>query len=447
MNLAEMRARINAASTELGTLVKKDDRGADDEGRIDALIAEINELGPKIERAVTIDATLASTSKYAESRGRVSGMLPAEGAEERQQQATKADRRSVGQRFAESDQLKRAVQTGSRSSEPMEVGSFYHRHAAAIQHNETMGPEDVRALVYTGTLPGEFIQPQVVPGFFRGDLLQGTVRDVLINGQTTSDAITFFRETAFTNNAAAVAEATATTGTTGLKPESALTFEQATAPIVTIAHWIPITRQTLQDAAQMQTYVEQRLLDGLRLRESDQLLNGSGTGANMTGLRNTTGVQYLDNTVTTGYWAVNPVNDAGTDNENFNRLLRAKRLVRTVGRAVASFITLNPADLEGFLNRTDAQRQYFGGGPFQGTAIPTMWGLRVVEDENLAAGEAIVGDGRMAAVWDRMQAQILIDTIDDQFVRNMLTILAEERLGLTVFRPQAFVRCQLAAFA
>ncbi|MDQ3541814.1 MAG: phage major capsid protein, partial [Chloroflexota bacterium] len=200
------------------------------------------------------------------------------------------------------------------------------------------------------------------------------------------------------------------------------------------------------DAAQMQTYVEQRLLDGLRLRESDQLLNGSGTGANMNGLLNTTGVQNLDNTATTGYWATNPVNDNGTDNENYNRLLRAKRLIRTVGRAVASFIALNPADLEGFLNRTDAQRQYFGGGPFAGTNIPTMWGLRVVEDENLAAGMALVGDGRMAAVWDRMQAQILIDTIDDQFVRNMLTILAEERLGLTVFRPQAFARCFLAAF-
>jgi hypothetical protein len=50
----------------------------------------------------------------------------------------------------------------------------------------------------------------------------------------------------------------------------------------------------------------------------------------------------------------------------------------------------------------------------------------------------------MAAVWDRMQAQILVDTIDDQFVRNMLTLLAEERLALTVFRPAAFAEVALA---
>jgi hypothetical protein len=43
-----------------------------------------------------------------------------------------------------------------------------------------------------------------------------------------------------------------------------------------------------------------------------------------------------------------------------------------------------------------------------------------------------------------MQAQILVDTIDDQFIRNMLTILAEERLALTVFRPAAFAVVDLA---
>ncbi|MDQ3539393.1 MAG: phage major capsid protein, partial [Chloroflexota bacterium] len=252
----ELRDRINAIATEMSALAQKDERSHDEDTRLDQLIAEFNELGPKLEREQGIVDAANEAAKLGQSRGRVSGIVPPAGVEARQQQAEQVDRRSVGQRFAQSEQLKRAIQAGSRSSEPMDVGSFYHRHAAAIQHDESMGPEDVRALVYTGALPGEYIQPQVVPGFFRGDLLQGTVRDVLINGQTTSDAITFFRETAFTNSAAAVAEATATTGTTGLKPESAITFEQATAPIVTVAHWIPITRQTLQDAAQMQTYVE-----------------------------------------------------------------------------------------------------------------------------------------------------------------------------------------------
>ncbi len=432
--LIEYRERMTALLTELKELQLKNERGADDESRMDALLAEANELGPKMQREERASSATEGLDALTKSAGR---QVPGDGrATEQGQQQEKRETRSLGQRFAESDQVQKYQ--GEKRGQPYDVGSFYTRHA--VQHNEAMEPQELRALIHTGAFTADMIPSQIVPGFFRGEDLQGTLRDVLINGQTTSDAIIFFRELVFTNNAAGVAQATATAGATGLKPESALTFEQATAPVVTIAHWIPITRQTLQDAAQMQTYVEQRLLDGLRLEESDQLLNGTGT-PDLQGILGTSGVQALDGAYFTG----TPVKDAGTGNENFNRIMRGRTRIRTVGRARASFVVLNPVNLEAFLTTTDGNRQYFGAGPFSGTGIANLWGLRVVEDENLAAGTALVGDGRMAAVWDRMQAQILIDTINDQFVRNMLTILAEERLALTVFRPAAFARVTLTA--
>jgi hypothetical protein len=437
--LVELRERMAGALKELGELQNKETRTADDESRIDTLLAEVNDLGPKILREQKIADATGTRAQYEQPAGRkVPGNgQPAEGAKA----AEERDTRSWGQRFAESDQVK--DYSGRGKGQPFEVGTFYPKHQA--QHRDGMGPQEVRALIQTGAFPADYISPTMVPGFFRGDDLQGSLRDVLINGQTDSDAILFFRELAYTNNAAGVPQATNTSAAAetpvnaSVKPESALTFEQATAPVVTIAHWIPITRQTLQDASQMQTYVEQRLLDGLRLEESSQLLNGNGTN-DLVGLLNTTDVQDLDQTYFTGA----AVNDAGQDNENFNRILRARTLIRTVGRARANFVVLNPTDLENFLTFTDGQRQYFGAGPFSATGIASLWGMRVVEDENLTAGSALVGDGRMAAVWDRMQAQILIDTIDDQFIRNMLTILAEERLALTVFRPQAFAVVDLA---
>jgi HK97 family phage major capsid protein len=443
--LADLRGRMNVVASEMSALAQKDERSADEESTLDTLLAEFNDLGPKIEREAAIDAAAKSAKSNGESRGRVAGTLPTPGAEEREQAERKIDRRSLGQRFAESEQVADYNKFGGKRSNPFDAGSFYHRDAAVLTHHEDMSPQELRALIQTGDLPASYIQPQFVPGFFRGDDLQPGVRDVLINGTTTSDAIVYFRELLFTNNAAGVAQATATTGTTGLKPESAITFEQDTAPVVTIAHWIPITRQTLQDAAQLRTYVEQRLLDGLRLEESDQLLNGTGT-ADLDGILNTTGIQDLDDTGATGsYFFDNPVADAGSPNENFNRILRAKTLVRTVGRARASFAVVNPTDNEIFLTATNANQNYYGPGPFSGNGVPNLWGLRVVEDENIAAGTVLVGDGRMAAVWDRMQAQILVDTINDQFIRNMLTLLAEERLALTVFRPAAFAVVALAA--
>jgi HK97 family phage major capsid protein len=436
--LIEYRERFHAALKELGELQAKDERSADDETRIDALLAEANDLGPKIQREEQMESRSADLAKLNESAGRKTpgNGVPKDG----EQEAAKIDRRSLGQRFAESEQLKGLKEHGGKRSQPFtDIRSFWHRDDAQLQHTEATSPAELRALIQTGGLPADYISAQQVPGFFRGEDLQGTLRSVLINGTTTSDAIVYFRELLFTNAAAGVAQATATAGASGLKPESAITFEQDTAPVVTIAHWIPITRQTLEDAGQIRTYVEQRLLDGLRLAESDMLLNGAGA-PDLDGLLTETGVQALD----AAYFLATPVVDEGTNNENFNRIMRARTLIRTVGRARANFVVLNPTDMEAFLVSTDANQQYLGGGPFANQTINTLWGLRAVEDENIAAGTALVGDGRMAAVWDRMQAQILIDTIDDQFVRNMLTLLAEERLALTVFRPAAFAEVALA---
>jgi HK97 family phage major capsid protein len=440
--LVELRERMAVALKELGELQNKETRTADDESRIDTLLAEVNDLGPKILREQKIADATGQRSQYEQPSGR---QVPGGGHAKEGSRASEEERdtRSWGQRFVESDQVKNY--SGRGKGQPFEVGSFYPKHQPT-QYRGGMGPQETRALVNTALMPADYISPQRVPGFFRGDDLQGTLRDVLINGQTNSNAILYFRELAFTNNAAGVPEATHTSASSetpvnaSVKPESGFTFEQATAPVVTIAHWTPITRQTLEDASEMQTYIEQRLLDGLRLEESNQLLNGNGTN-DLTGLLNTNGIQDLDQTYFTGA----AVNDAGIDNENYNRILRARTLIRTVGRARANFVVINPADHEDLLTASTASdHQYYGAGPFSGSGITTLWGLRVVEDENLTEGSVLVGDGRMAAVWDRMQAQILIDTIDDQFIRNAFTILAEERLALTVFRPAAFALVDLA---
>lgn len=440
-NLKDLRGKLNALATEMSDLHKKgDERTAEEESRFDAVIAEFNDLGPKVEAEEARSAAVAQAEAMQKRQGSAARSLAGqtaitEGGRE------EIDTRSMGRRFAESQQVKDYRERGAQAgqSDPFGVNSFYHREGGIV-HRDGMSPQEVRALITSAGLPASLVAPQIVNGFFRGDDLQGSIRDVLINGQTTSDAITFFRETAFTNAAAPVAEATATSGTSGLKPESSLTFDQKTEPVKTIATWIPITRQTLWDAAQLETYVDQRLMDFLRLEESDQILNGDGTGDNFTGILATTGRQVLDAT----YFTANPVNGVGNDNENFNRIRRAKTLVRTVGRATANFAVVNPADSEVFDVATTTNGNYYGAGPYANSGVPALWGMRVVEDENIPAGTALVGDGRMAAVWDRMQSTIITGYINDQLVRNMITLLAEERLALTVFRPQAFAVVSLA---
>lgn len=445
--LKDLRGRMTALVRELETLHGTESRTADQESRLDAVLGEMNDLGPQIDREVAIEKQIAdSRAMVAEPNGnRRSGVAPVEGTEEREQR----DTRSPIQRFLDSDAYKRAMASGSERpvtrDQPVNVGNLHRRRrGSAIEFRDgegPLGPNEFRDLIYSGTGSASMLLPDVFPEIYRARERDLRMRDVLANAQTNSDAITILQESGFTNNAAEVAEATTVSG--GAKPESAITFTEVTFNVRTIAHWIPVTRQMLADLAFMRTYIEDRLRVGIERREDNQFLNGNGTPPNLTGLLNTSGIQTLD----AAYFTANPVINAGQTVENFNRILRAKTQIRlsSVGGSQATFAVLNPVDMEKLMTLSDANRQYYGPGPFSGSGIANLWGLSVVESENIAAGTSLVGDGLMAAVVDREDTQIYTtDSHSDFFVRNILVLLAEERVALPVFRPAAFARVTLA---
>jgi HK97 family phage major capsid protein len=442
MNLAAKRERANELAGRMSSLGRQEELSADEVAELDRVLEEFNGLMPQIERETLLERSVQRAAALGQGKPTLAGLNPrleigADGT------ITPPDRRSLAERFADSDGFRRWKEGGGLAprSDPFPAGRLERRaRGPGRRSHDGAAPLERRTLIDTGDLPGYLVPDQVVPGIFRPDDVDLTIRGLLINGTTTSDTIYFIRELTFTNAAAPVAQATDTTGTSGTKPESALTFEQASAPVVPVAHWIPITRQALSDAAQLRTYLEDRLVYGAEKALDNQLLNGNGTAPNMTGFYFATGRQVLN----AAYWTANPLPSAGTPNENFDRVLRARTLVRTTGRATADFVVLNPADVEALLTATDTQKQYLAGGPFVAGGIPRLWGLRVVESEHTAAKKALVGDGSMAAVWDREDATIMVDTINDQFVRNILTILCELRAALTIFRPPAYVELTLA---
>ncbi|WP_368895016.1 phage major capsid protein, partial [Proteus mirabilis] len=124
---------------------------------------------------------------------------------------------------------------------------------------------------------GVLIQPMQVPGIIMPGMRRLVIRDLLAQGRISSNSLEYVREKLFTNSAAPVKEK-------AQKPESNLTFEKQTANVITIAHWIQASRQVMDDAVQLQSYVNNRLLYGLALVEEEQLLNGDGTADNLTGI-------------------------------------------------------------------------------------------------------------------------------------------------------------------
>ncbi|MFP0450382.1 phage major capsid protein [Klebsiella quasipneumoniae] len=270
---------------------------------------------------------------------------------------------------------------------------------------------------------GALVQPQQLPGILMPGLRRLTVRDLLAQGRITSNALEYVRENVFTNAAAPVAEGT-------LKPESNITFTKETANVKTIAHWIQASRQIMDDAPALESYLNSRMMYGLALVEENQMLNGDGTGDNLQGL----------NVVANDYeTTLNATGDTGAD------VLAHAIYQVSLSEFEADGIILNPADWHRIALLKDANGNYILGGP-QAFASKVLWGLPVVSTTAQTAGKFTVGAfGLASQVWDRMDATIEISNQDrDNFVKNMLTILCEERLSLAHYRPAAIVTGDIA---
>ena len=306
-------------------------------------------------------------------------------------------------------------------------------------HRVQSRPVGYKALVTGGsdTSGGAFVTNQMM-GLQVGQLAFQRplrIRDVVTNLTTTSDTIEFVRMTSQTNNAAPVAESAATAdpgsmnAANGVKPESALAWAKVTTPVRTIAHWIPLTKRALSDAAQVRSIIDAFLRYGLEEELEDQMVAGDGTGENLEGLSNVSGVQAQA-------W----------DTDALTTTRKARTKVRLVGRSTPNAYLLNPSDLETIdLLQDNEARFYFGGPQGLGTA-GTLWGLPVIETEAVPAGTGYVGDFRKAVLWDREQASITIsDSHANFFIRNMVAILAEMRAAFGVIQPNAFVEIDLTA--
>lgn len=245
-----------------------------------------------------------------------------------------------------------------------------------------------------------------------------TIRALLAPGTTSSNSIEYEKEKLFTNNAAPVAEGAA-------KPQSEMQFEDAVATVRTIAHWMRASVQVLADVAGLRSMIDQRLRYGLAYAEEQQLLNGSGTGQNLPGLV-TNATAYA---APGGLAATTPLD-----------IIRVMILQVALAEYPANGIVLNPIDMAAIEMTKDGEGRYLIGNP-QGTIQKTLWGLPVVETQAMGVDKSLVGAFNLAAqIFDRQDATVEVSTEDqDNFVKNKVTIRAEERLALAIYRPQAIV--------
>ena len=283
------------------------------------------------------------------------------------------------------------------------------------------------------TYPASTSQPLV-----QGDRLSGihtvpnrrlTIKDILPVGTTSSNLVEFTRENAFTNAAAPQRNADSPTLSAienVTKAESAITFTLATTPVVTLAHFIPVSKQVIADSPQLEAYVNSRLLYGLQLKEETQILLGDNASGEYNGVQ----------TQATAYTVESPQLTNEID------IIRDAITQAQVAEYSPNFIVLNPADWDSIQRRKvgSSDDRYVYGDPNMSWLATPLWGLTPVITNSQTATKFLLGDSQGCMVFDRQQSAVEISFEDStNFQKNMATIRAELRGCVAVFRTEAFI--------
>ena len=404
MNLKQMMEAALKAAREIALKAKSEGRDltADEVSAFDQKMAEVDDLKAKIKSAEESEARFA----------KLAAIDPGKDVPDVDEKAAK----SLGEHFVKSvgaEGLRRIKETRGTSVSAPEF-------KAATDPNLTPGSLSPALAQVDRTVVQGFRRPTVADLLGVGTLGAGT------------NAVTYFVEGAVEGSFATVAEG-------GQKPQIHFADPVArTDAAKKIAAWWDTSDEMMEDLDFWVSEINNRGLYLLGLAEESQLLNGDGTGSNVLGLLNRSGIQTET--------------QAATGDSAQDAIFRAMTKVQTATGMAADSIIINPVDYQALRLSKDANGQYYGGGFFSGLYgvggidfQPPIWGLKTVVSAAVAAKTVVVGALKPASTVYRKGGVRVESTNSDQgkFTKDIVTTRIEERLALAVRVPAAIVRTTL----
>ena len=262
-------------------------------------------------------------------------------------------------------------------------------------------------------------------------LRRSTIDDLLGLGSISGVSLTYFVEGVAEGAFTAVAEG-------AQKPQLHYLYTTVTDTLSKIAGFIKLSDEMVEDVPFLVSEINERLLYDLSIVREAQYINGSGVAPNLKGIALRSGIQ----TITQG---IAPDNMADT-------LFRAITAVSTATGLSADGVVINPTDYQTLRLGKDLNGQYYAGGPFTGTYgqggvmdYPPIWGLKTVVTPAVPLHTAWVAAWRQGAT-RYPKGGVRVDSTNsnvNDFEKNLVTIRAEQRVGLAVRIPASFVKVTL----
>ena len=348
--------------------------------------------------------------------------------------------KGIGQQFVESPAYLEAVEGGKvvrdrTSPAPIAVPEYSLKPGERIPpmgsrwaKSWMSGEATMSQLITRDVTSSQFAPPRANLGFFPFPFRRLRLRDVMPVSGATAPVIDYTRIIGYSNNAAKVDEGAA-------KPSSNITTQLINEAAKTLATFIPITRQTLQDQPRARAWVENVLEYFITLVEDTKLLLGPG-GTDFTGLFN------LPDRVMVNFGTGNTIIDI------VRKGITALNIAHTDSGFDPTAMVVHPTNWEAMELLKDTTGRYIlipdNATPADG--IPRrLWQLLPVVTPVCPLNKVLLGDfsiGCELLTWESFTVRVT-DSNRDWFETNTLALLGEQRAMFPVYFPKAFAEVRL----
>jgi len=263
-------------------------------------------------------------------------------------------------------------------------------------------------------------------GLHERPLRKERIRDLFIPSTTKDAMIHGVRETGWVNNAGIVKQRS-TDGTAWAPdaPESNITFKTDTFPVAEVAHTLTAHKNILADEPRLRSFLNGRMIDGIKYKEDFELLHGVGGTEAITGLFNTPDIQEYD----------------GLATDKYSIQVRRAITKALLAEYQPTGIVVSPTMWEAIEIETDDTGAFRVAVAIAVGAQKRVWRLDVVETTAMSDANFLVGAFRYGAtLHDREKVSVSVSSEHaNNFAKGLVTFRADERLALEVHRPESFV--------
>lgn len=235
------------------------------------------------------------------------------------------------------------------------------------------------------------------------------IREISNVGTTTSKFVTYIQQT----QNVAPGEGTLWVNEAAPKFNGEVKYEEVSEEVKKVAAYIKVSKEMLADLAFVRSEINTELMEAIEQNIDNSLVNGAG-GVDLNGLL-----------------SVAPAFSAGTfagtiPGANIMDLIRIAKAQIQAANFEPTHVVLNPEDVAKIELTKTASGEY---------TYPAFWdanmmvaGLTIVSSNNITAGTLVVGDFTKFNIKFREDMNMSVGYENDDFTRNMVTILCEARL-------------------